>query len=61
MIFSRANTLKQYEKLGLLNIVREKADKGLLVRILIGTDNPVNFERSGETDRNSSKRNAKSA
>ena len=28
MIFSRAGALKQYEKLGLLDIIREKADRG---------------------------------
>ena len=42
MIFSRASALKQYEKLGMLKI-REKADKGVPVRILIGTDSPVNL------------------
>jgi len=40
MIFSRASALKQYEKLGMLKIIREKADKGVPVRILIGTDSP---------------------
>jgi len=43
MIFSRASTLKQYEKLGMLNIVREKASEGNTVQILIGTDSPVNL------------------
>jgi hypothetical protein len=43
MIFSRASALKQYEKLGMLKIIREKADKGVPVRILIGTDSPVNL------------------
>ena len=43
MIFSRASALKQYEKLGMLNIIRGKADKGVPVRILIGTDSPVNL------------------
>ena len=43
MIFSRATALKQYEKLGMLNIIREKAYKGVPVRILIGTDSPVNL------------------
>lgn len=43
MIFSRASALKPYEKLGMLNIIREKADKGVPVRILIGTDSPVNL------------------
>jgi hypothetical protein len=42
MIFSRASALKKYEKLGMLKI-REKADKGVPVRILIGTDSPVNL------------------
>ena len=42
MIFSRASALKQYEKLGMLKI-REKADKGVPVRILIGIDSPVNL------------------
>lgn len=43
MILSRASALKQYEKLGMLKIIREKADKGVPVRILIGTDSPVNL------------------
>jgi two-component system, OmpR family, sensor histidine kinase VicK len=42
MILSRASALKQYEKLGMLKI-REKADKRVPVRILIGTDSPVNL------------------
>lgn len=29
LIFSRAGTLKKYEKLGMLDIIREKADKEL--------------------------------
>jgi two-component system sensor histidine kinase VicK len=41
VIFSRANTLRKYEKLGMLDIVRKKADKEIEVRILIGTDKPV--------------------
>jgi two-component system, OmpR family, sensor histidine kinase VicK len=41
MIFSRANTLKQYKKLGMLDVVRKKADKGVEVRILIGSNKPV--------------------
>lgn len=43
MIFSHTSALKQYEKLGMLKIIREKADKGVPVRILIGTDSPVNL------------------
>lgn len=42
IIFSRAITLKEYEKLGILDIVRKKADKDVKVRILIGTDKPIN-------------------
>lgn len=42
LIFSRAGTLKKYEKLGMLDIIREKADKEVEVRILIGTDKPFN-------------------
>jgi hypothetical protein len=42
MILSRASALEQYEKLGMLKI-REKADKRVPVRILIGTDSPVNL------------------
>lgn len=42
IIFSRANTLKQYEKLGMLHVVRNKADKEVEVRMLIGTDKPIN-------------------
>lgn len=38
MICSSSTTLKQYEKLGMLNIVRKKVDEGILVRILIGID-----------------------
>jgi two-component system, OmpR family, sensor histidine kinase VicK len=41
LIFSRANTLKKYEKLGTIDIVRNKADKGVEIRILIGTDKPI--------------------
>jgi hypothetical protein len=41
MIFSRAITLKQYEKLGILNIVRKKAGGEVLVKILIGMDSPT--------------------
>jgi two-component system, OmpR family, sensor histidine kinase VicK len=40
MIFSHASTLRQYEKLGVLDMVREKADK-IPVQILIGTDSPI--------------------
>ena len=43
MIFSRAITLKQYEKLGILNIVRKKAGEEVLVKILIGMDSPTNI------------------
>jgi two-component system, OmpR family, sensor histidine kinase VicK len=42
IVFSRAGTLKKYEKLGMLDIVRKKADKEIEVRILIGTDRPTN-------------------
>ena len=42
MIFSHAETLKQYEKLGMLNIVSKKAGNGVIVRILVGTDGPNN-------------------
>jgi two-component system, OmpR family, sensor histidine kinase VicK len=42
LIFSRAGTLKKYEKLGMLDIIREKADKEVEVRILIGTDKTFN-------------------
>ena len=41
LIFSRAGTLKKYEKLGMLDIVRKKADKEIEVRILIGMDKPT--------------------
>ena len=41
MIFSRAGTLKTYEKLGMLDIIRKKADKEVEVRILVGTDKPT--------------------
>ena len=46
MIFSRASTLKKYEKFGMLYIVRKKADK-VEVRILIGTDKTI-YERDVE-------------
>jgi two-component system sensor histidine kinase VicK len=42
MIFSRTSILKQYEKLGILDVVRKKADKEVEVRILVGTDKPIN-------------------
>jgi two-component system sensor histidine kinase VicK len=42
IIFSRAHTLKQFEKLGMLDIVRKKSDKEIEVRILIGTDKKIN-------------------
>ena len=42
LIFSRAGTLKKYEKLGMADIVRKKAEKDVQVRILIGTDEPMN-------------------
>lgn len=42
LIFSRAGTLKKYEKLGMVDIVRKKAEKDVEVRILIGTDEPMN-------------------
>ena len=41
LIFSRAGTLKTYEKLGMLDIIRKKADKEVEVRILVGTDKPT--------------------
>ena len=41
MIFSRASTLKKYEKFGMLDIVRKKADK-VEVRLLVGTDKTIN-------------------
>lgn len=47
LIFSRAGTLKQYEKLGMLDIVKNKADKEVEVRILIGTDRPINEREVG--------------
>jgi two-component system, OmpR family, sensor histidine kinase VicK len=42
MIFSRAGTLKQYEKLGMFDIIRKKAEEDIEVRILIGMDKPFN-------------------
>jgi hypothetical protein len=41
MIFSHANTLKQYDKLGMLDIVRKKAEKEVPIRILIGTSSTI--------------------
>lgn len=51
IIFSRANALKQYERLGMLDVVRNKADKGIEVRILLGIDEQIdvrNIERLTE-------------
>jgi hypothetical protein len=42
MIFSRAGTLKRYEKLGMFDIIRKKAEEDIGVRILIGMDKPFN-------------------
>ncbi len=42
MIYSRASTLRQYERLKIFNILRKKAENGIVTRILIGTDNPIN-------------------
>ena len=41
MIFSRATTLKKYERLGVFNTIRRKTDNHVLVRILIGTEIPI--------------------
>jgi hypothetical protein len=41
LIFSRAGTLRKYEKFGVLDIVRKKVDNEVEVRILIGTDKPT--------------------
>jgi len=41
LIFSRAGILKKYEKLGMLEIIRKKADKEIEVRILVGMDKPT--------------------
>jgi hypothetical protein len=41
LIFSRANSLKKYEKLGLLDIVRKKANEVVEVRVLIGTGRSI--------------------
>src|SRR5512145_1037950 len=41
MIFSRADTLNQYERLGMFDIIREKADNRVLVRTLVGTDGSI--------------------
>ena len=38
IIFSRANTLSQYEKHGILDILKMKAENDAVVKILIGTD-----------------------
>jgi len=42
LIFSRASSLKRYERLGMFNILRKKAENGIVTRTLIGTDNPIN-------------------
>jgi hypothetical protein len=41
MIFSHADTLRQYERLGMFGVVRRKADNGILVRILVGMDSSI--------------------
>ena len=41
MIFSHADTLSQYQKLGMFDIIRKKVDNGVLVQILIGTDSSI--------------------
>jgi two-component system, OmpR family, sensor histidine kinase VicK len=42
IIFSRSETLKKYEKLGMIDIVRKKTEKEVEIRILIGTDKTIN-------------------
>jgi hypothetical protein len=39
IIFSQVNTLNQYEKYGILDLLKRKAEQEIVVRILIGTDN----------------------
>jgi hypothetical protein len=41
MIFSHADALRQYERLGMFDIIMKKADKGVMVQILIGTDSSI--------------------
>jgi two-component system sensor histidine kinase VicK len=41
IIFSHLNTLRQYEKYGILDLLRKKADNDVVVRILIGVDYPI--------------------
>lgn len=41
MIFSHADTLVQYERLGMFDIIRKKVDNGVMVRILMGTDSSI--------------------
>jgi sugar-specific transcriptional regulator TrmB len=38
IIFSHTNTLSQYQKYGILDILKRKAENEVLVRILIGMD-----------------------
>jgi two-component system sensor histidine kinase VicK len=38
IIFSQINTLNQYEKYGILDLLKRKAEHEIVVRILIGTD-----------------------
>jgi two-component system sensor histidine kinase VicK len=41
IIFSHTSTLRQYEKYGILDLLRRKADDEVVIRILIGTDYPI--------------------
>ena len=41
IIFSHTRAFNQYEKLGMLDIVKSKARSGVEVRILVGMDSPI--------------------
>jgi two-component system, OmpR family, sensor histidine kinase VicK len=41
IVFSHINTLRLYEKYGILDLLRKKADSDVAVRILIGLDSPI--------------------
>jgi hypothetical protein len=38
IIFSQINTLNQYEKYGILDLLKRRAEHEIAVRILVGTD-----------------------
>ena len=41
LIFSSIDSLKQFFELGMLNLIIDKSENGIVVRILIGTNSPI--------------------